>query len=402
VQVAKGMAPRTATSRILAWARLFRIPNVFTVFADVLMGHWFVTSGVPSWTILGLALVATPAMYLAGMVLNDYFDMEEDRRDRPFRPIPSGQIAPQTARFAGIVLMLTGLGAGLLCASFAGRFGQGGAGLAPLILCGLATLIVVYNAGAKRTWIGPWLMGGCRFLDVAWGMMTGVIACSVAMVEPDPRQSIFQSSWVALNELAVLDDAGWIAALGIGIYIAGVTYLARYETDATSTTRHQEKATATFFPVVIMGIGLALIACFPQFGAFGRGDRNLTTAYPMAWPLLVVAIGWSILRRAAQALTLRRAKIGSAPHSRSLSAADGGRRGEEHPSFALAVNSDGRGVSSPTASAAIQRAVKQAIVSLVVLDAAICMAVRAPFTYGLLILALLVPLLIVGRWVYST
>ena len=60
--------------------------------------------------------------------------------------------------------------------------------------------------------------------------------------------------------------------------------------------------------------------------------------------------------------------------------------------------------------AVVQDAIKQCLLSLIVLDAAVCFAVRGldgaaalgniPWTF--LILALLVPTMWLGRWVYST
>ena len=43
-------------------------------------------------------LVASGCLYTAGMVLNDVFDYEIDRHERPFRPLPSGRISLGAAR----------------------------------------------------------------------------------------------------------------------------------------------------------------------------------------------------------------------------------------------------------------------------------------------------------------
>jgi hypothetical protein len=49
----------------------------------------------------------------------------------------------------------------------------------------------------------------------------------------------------------------------------------------------------------------------------------------------------------------------------------------------------------------VQRAVKQCILSLVVLDAAACLAVCGT-GWAILVLLLLVPTTVFGRWMYST
>lgn len=55
-------------------------------------------------------LVGSAALYSAGMVSNDVADIERDRRERPHRPLPSGQVGIGAA---------TALGCGLLGFGFA-------------------------------------------------------------------------------------------------------------------------------------------------------------------------------------------------------------------------------------------------------------------------------------------
>src|SRR5262245_31354072 len=89
--------PIISCMRILPCARLLTLPNVFTTFADILLG----TIAAATWRAnpfgASLLLFASGCLYCAGMVWNDYFDFEEDKRERPFRPIPAGQIARSTA-----------------------------------------------------------------------------------------------------------------------------------------------------------------------------------------------------------------------------------------------------------------------------------------------------------------
>jgi 4-hydroxybenzoate polyprenyltransferase len=49
----------------------------------------------------------------------------------------------------------------------------------------------------------------------------------------------------------------------------------------------------------------------------------------------------------------------------------------------------------------VQRAVKQCILSLIVLDAIVALATAGP-VWGLVVLALIVPATWLGRWIYST
>jgi 4-hydroxybenzoate polyprenyltransferase len=77
-------------------AKLVRLPNVFTALADIAVGAlalavwgaWPAAGGLA----FALLFVASACLYSAGMVWNDFFDIEQDRRERPNRPIASGRV----------------------------------------------------------------------------------------------------------------------------------------------------------------------------------------------------------------------------------------------------------------------------------------------------------------------
>src|SRR3984885_2958506 len=75
--------------------RLGRISNLPTVWTNVAAG--IVLSGAPvkAWPAL-LLMVSLSLFYTAGMVLNDAFDRDFDRRNRPQRPIPAGEVEAAT------------------------------------------------------------------------------------------------------------------------------------------------------------------------------------------------------------------------------------------------------------------------------------------------------------------
>lgn len=56
-----------------------------------------------------LACVSGAMIVAAGNVINDYFDLEIDRVNKPFRPLPSGELRPQTALFFAIILFALGI-----------------------------------------------------------------------------------------------------------------------------------------------------------------------------------------------------------------------------------------------------------------------------------------------------
>jgi 4-hydroxybenzoate polyprenyltransferase len=141
----------------LPYARLLRLPNVFTAFADIALGACaagsFSTAPIDGSFILRAAILflASGSLYLAGMVWNDYFDFEEDRRDRPFRPLPSGQIAVRNAVRIGVFLLALGLAAAA-ASGFAGEGWRPDGAFIGGILC---LAILAYDARIKRTKAGP-------------------------------------------------------------------------------------------------------------------------------------------------------------------------------------------------------------------------------------------------------
>jgi geranylgeranylglycerol-phosphate geranylgeranyltransferase len=60
-----------------------------------------------------LLLVIVTLITAAGNVINDYFDVEIDRINRPERPIPSGKITPLAALWFAVTLFLAGILAAL-------------------------------------------------------------------------------------------------------------------------------------------------------------------------------------------------------------------------------------------------------------------------------------------------
>ena len=141
-------------------------------------------------------------MYQAGMILNDVADIDEDSRERPFRPIPSGKITAIQAKGIAIALFLVANTVALLhSASLL---------LGTLIL---SLLILTYNFFAKSAWWRPFVMGSIRtqnwllvtfalpgmfveFLPIA--LLVGVYTTMVTFIARDETTSLTESSvrWI--------------------------------------------------------------------------------------------------------------------------------------------------------------------------------------------------------------
>src|SRR5437763_11897314 len=129
-------------NRLRAFAQLVRLPNVFTALADIALGA-LVTGALPTrWLPFVLLTLASACLYCAGMVWNDFFDIEQDRRERAFRPLPSGRVSRRSAVLLGTALLIAGLG----FATLAGWWNMGTPWIAPLVAGFLVTAVLLYDA----------------------------------------------------------------------------------------------------------------------------------------------------------------------------------------------------------------------------------------------------------------
>jgi len=178
---------------------LGRTSNLPTVWSNMLSGA-VLSGSVFGSGLLGVLLLVGSAFYEGGMFLNDAFDAELDARERPGRPIPSGQVGKSTVFVLGFGL----LGFGLLLLAAAPFLRWGHPGPLPL-LAGLATCVavLVYNRWHKGYGWSPLVMGACR---------AGLYATAA---------------------LAVSGRLGPVVLIGAGslwLYIVGLTHIARFET----------------------------------------------------------------------------------------------------------------------------------------------------------------------------
>ena len=283
--------------------------------ADILLGFLLTHRALEPWYVFALLLAASTCLYTAGMVLNDYFDREQDARERPFRPIPSGRVSELTAQRLGFGLLAAGVVLGWLAGAASGSFWPG------VVATLLAGAVFVYHGVLKPTPAARIVMGLCRTLNVLLGMSAAL----------DP--------WTG---------AHWAAAIGVGVYIVGVTTFARSE--ARESGRMQ---LALGLATLLAGLGI--VTSLPYWATGGEWPAiNPPGNWYLFWAVLAALIGQRCLR----------AVLNPAPER-------------------------------------VQPAVKSAIFSLVIIDAGAVLATQ-DFLWALVILALLAPMLILGRWIYST
>jgi 4-hydroxybenzoate polyprenyltransferase len=171
--------------------RLGRVSNLPTVTSNVLAAIALTGVSAATSTIVGLC-VALSMMYVAGMYLNDFFDREIDRAERPERPIPSGQVHAATVFDVGFGL----LGGGVVVIGISPTRAAPAAGARR----SLASMIIFYDAYHKRNPLAPFVMG----LYCAAGLRHRRCACRRAT----------PALWLGIAALIVL---------------IGLTYIARHE-----------------------------------------------------------------------------------------------------------------------------------------------------------------------------
>ena len=89
----------------LTLGRVSNLPTVWTnALAGVVLAGGAAGDARVPWILLAMSL-----FYVAGMYLNDAFDREFDARQRPERPIPSGEVAARTVFTAGFGMLTAGV-----------------------------------------------------------------------------------------------------------------------------------------------------------------------------------------------------------------------------------------------------------------------------------------------------
>jgi 4-hydroxybenzoate polyprenyltransferase len=223
----------------LSYLRLIRLPNGFTAVSNIVAAQLIVNQGRLAWEALVPLLLASLCLYSGGIILNDYYDYHEDLRERPARPLPSGEIPLRVAARLGFGL----LAAGILLGGLVGKEQL-------VISVAIALLVLLYDGYAKNTSWGSLVMGACRFGNWLLGLSFGGI-------------------------LAVF----WPLAIPVFLYITSVTLLSRAETTA-----------ARRLPLALCAAGI-LLAATAIVGLITAG------ILPHEWALLLLAGALTLVGR---------------------------------------------------------------------------------------------------------
>jgi 4-hydroxybenzoate polyprenyltransferase len=264
----------TKSNALSAWAKLVRFPAVFTVVAQVLAGYFVMFGDEQAIIRLTLAVFAGISLYWSGMILNDLWDLEEDTRERPGRPLPAGLITVSVARKAAWGFMV----AGNVLAAFSGFVPATGLSqtYCPAIIgAAISVCVLFYNGMLKSTLLAPVTMGLCRTLCFLLGAAPLVMVNDLNLIAPD--------TWFDPHVLGF--------ALGMGVYITGITLISKSETEG-----------GLRFPIamgtIVVIVGAACIALAPGFAPQGiRWQVTMAKNYY----LLVGLVAFTIVFRGIRA-----------------------------------------------------------------------------------------------------
>jgi 4-hydroxybenzoate polyprenyltransferase len=172
---------------------LVRLPNVFTTPSNILVGYLATTPPAEANGFhLAALMVSSGLLYIAGIVLNDYFDVEVDRRERPSRPLASGSISKERAMSIALIA---------LAAANAIALAVSPASLA--VSAALTAAIIAYDYRLKRSPAGPFAIGSTRFLNVILGASPALSAAVASGGRAVPVPGIWAAAIFAATSLFV-------------------------------------------------------------------------------------------------------------------------------------------------------------------------------------------------------
>ena len=124
---------------IKGYINLIRPHNAAIGGFSVFIGAFLTGSLEPVYPLIA-ACVSGLLLTAAANTINDYYDVESDRINKPERPIPAGQVTKTSARKIAMMLYICGIAAGALVNQTA------------LIIAVIAAMLTyIYSARLKRT-----------------------------------------------------------------------------------------------------------------------------------------------------------------------------------------------------------------------------------------------------------
>lgn len=211
---------------------LVRLPNLFTLPSNILVGMAIVSSlafTLTSFTQFLLLVTISVLLYCVGIVLNDLYDFDIDKKERPNRPLPSGKISRRSAIvlvaiFSTLALILS------LQVSFS-----------TLVISSiLFSVIFGYDKYLKNTHAGPFTIASARVMNILLGT-------SVSLRSVDSYSQIVTLTFVLIITF---------------VYVSLIGFISKYEVHGFSDK------TKLLLPPAIVATVISSITLFSLMGFF--------------------------------------------------------------------------------------------------------------------------------------
>ena len=211
---------------------LVRLPNLFTLPSNILVGMATVSSlafTLTSFSQFLLLVTISVLLYCVGIVLNDLYDFDIDKKERPNRPLPSGKISRRSAIvlvaiFSTLALILS------LQVSFS-----------TLVISSiLFSVIFGYDKYLKNTHAGPFTIASARVMNILLGT-------SVSLRSVDSYSQIVTLTFVLIITF---------------VYVSLIGFISRYEVHGFSDN------TKLLLPPAIVATVISSIILFTLMGFF--------------------------------------------------------------------------------------------------------------------------------------
>jgi 4-hydroxybenzoate polyprenyltransferase len=330
---------------------LIRVPNLFTVPSNIMSGYFALTpaNNADLGQLISL-IISSVFLYISGIVLNDYFDIEVDRKERPNRPLVSGRI---TKRSALIIA-----GASIIAANIL-AFLVSWASL--VVSASLTAVIIAYNYRLKRNAVSnPLTMASARFLNVVLG---GSSALDLSLI-------MHQTHMVL-----VLVFVG----ISLFLYTAAISVLSRKEIADPENPSLRSSWVAIAISISIVFVLIALILVIGLLAYFQIGFiLNL---------LIFSSLMSIIFLRLIFKIRILTNQIGKIENEQQYDVSMADQKGRKKIYWKAALE--------------IQNTIKLMVLSIVILDS-IFLSGLVGIHYGMATLLLVIPPIYLGRKLYVT
>ena len=244
---------------------LVRLPNVFTAPSNVLTGY--LAAVVPAANAdalqLFLLLLSSILLYIAGTVFNDYFDIELDKRERPYRPLPSGGITKKVALLIAIISLIS---ANILAFT---------ASMSSLAVCIIMSVMVIgYDYKLKNTFFGPIAMGIIRSLNIILGASPTLF---VILIPYNHTNANFILARII------------IVSLSLFVYVMAISLLSRKEVVTGEELEGKHSYTQTRQIIIISFLLVLAVILSISFAVFfGIFKMNLFVSFVLFSAIMVI------------------------------------------------------------------------------------------------------------------